>query len=196
MTERPREPADEDDDEARRPDPDAELVEQARAGVRGAFDALVARHQDAIAGLVRRYVKNEADSSDVAQRAFLKAYEHLGSFRGASAFRTWLHRIAVHEALAHLRVRDRTEPAELDELPAFTHSLTTGKLVAAELWGKVEKRLAELPPKQRAVLELRVFHDLSFKEIAPLAGCSEDSAKVNYLHAVKRLRDVLKVAKG
>lgn len=178
------------------PDPDAALVEEARSGARGAFDALVARHQEAIGALVRRYVKNEADMRDVTQRAFLKAFEHLGSFRGASAFRTWLHRIAVHEALTHLRVRDRTEPAELDELPAFTHSLTTGKLVRSDLWRKVEKRLADLPPKQRAVLELRIFHDLSFKEIAPLAGCSEDSAKMNYSHAVQRLRDVLKVPRA
>lgn len=184
-------PADVNGEAARAADPDAPEVARAQAGDRAAFDALVAKHQAAIGGLARRYVKNEADARDVAQRAFLRAYEHLGSFRGASSFRTWLHRIAVHEALGHLRVRDRTEPAELDELPAFTHSLTTGKLVAADLWRKVEKRLAELPPKQRLVLELRVFHDLSFKEIAPLADCSEDSAKVNYSHAVKRLRDVI-----
>lgn len=175
----------------RAPDPDAEEVALALAGRRAAFDALVVKHQASIGGLVRRYVKNEADARDVAQRAFLQAYEHLSMFRGASSFRTWLHRIAVNEALGHLRVRDRTEPVELDELPAFTHSLTTGKLVAAELWRKVEKRLDDLPPKQRLVLELRIFHDLTFKEIAPLADCSEDSAKVNYGHAVKRLRDVL-----
>ncbi|MEZ4297071.1 MAG: RNA polymerase sigma factor [Polyangiaceae bacterium] len=177
------------------PDPDAPLVERAKAGDRGAFDALFARHDAAIFGLVRRYVKNEADARDVTQRAFLKAFEHLASFRGAAAFRTWLHRIAVHEALTHLRVRDRTEPAELDELPAFTHSLTTGKLVRSDLWRKVEARLADLPPKQRAVLELRVFHDLSFKEIAPLVGTTEDSAKMSYSHAVQRLRDVLKWVK-
>lgn len=176
---------------ARAPDPDAAEVAAAKTGDRSAFDVLVGRHHAGIVGLVRRYVKNEADAGDVTQGAFLRAYERLSTFRGAASFRTWLYRIAVHEALARLRVRDRTEPAELDDLPAFTHSLTTGKLVAKDLWRKVERRLAELPPKQRLVLELRVFHDLSFKEIAPLADCSEDSAKVNYSHAVKRLRDVL-----
>jgi RNA polymerase sigma-70 factor (ECF subfamily) len=64
-------------------------------------------------------------------------------------------------------------------------------LVAAELWRKVAKRLDELPPKQRLVVELRLFHDLSFKEVADVAGCSEESAKANYSHGVKRLRDVI-----
>ncbi len=184
-------PVEDDDGAPRAPDPDAERVAAAQRGDRGAFDALVAKYEAPIHGLVRRYVKREADADDVAQRAFLRAFEHIGTFRGASAFRTWLHRIAVHEALGQIRVRDRTEPAELDDLPAFTHSLTTGKLVAKELWQKVERRLAELPPKQRLVLELRVFHDLAFREIAAVADCSEDSAKANFQHAVKRLRDVI-----
>ena len=180
-----------DEDGPRRPDPDAAQVAAAQRGDRAAFDALVTRHEASIRALVRRYVKREADAADVAQRAFLRAFENIGAFRGASAFGTWLHRIAVHEALGQIRVRDRTEFAELDELPAFTHSLTTGKLVAKDLWQKVERRLAELPPKQRVVLELRVFHDLGFREIAAIADCSEDSAKANYQHAVKRLRDVI-----
>ena len=62
---------------------------------------------------------------------------------------------------------------------------------AAEVWRKVSARLEELPPRQRLVLELRVFHDLSFDEIAAVVDSSEDSAKLNYHHAVKRLRGLL-----
>jgi RNA polymerase sigma-70 factor (ECF subfamily) len=174
-------------------DEDAPLVERFRAGDRAAFDEIVRKYEAPLADLVRRYVKNDADTKDVTQRAFLRVFEKIGMFRGEAAFRTWLFRIAIHLALNHLRGRDRFQPAELDDVAAFTNSLETGRLVAAELWGKVVARLAELPPKQRLVVELRLFHELSFREIAAIAACSEESAKANFHHGVKRLRSIIAV---
>jgi RNA polymerase sigma-70 factor (ECF subfamily) len=74
---------------------------------------------------------------------------------------------------------------------AFTKSLQTSQLVAAEVWRKVSARLDDLPPKQRLALELRIFHDLSFEEVAEVGGFSVESAKANFHHAVKRLRGLL-----
>ncbi len=173
------------------PDEDAPLVERIRAGDHSAFEAIVRKYEAPLGSLVRRYVKNDADAKDVTQRAFLRVFERIATFRGEAAFRSWLFRIAIHLALNHLRGRDRFESAELDDLAAFTSSLETGRLVAAELWQKVVARLAELPPKQRLVVELRLFHELSFREIAAVAACSEESAKANYHHGVKRLRSIL-----
>ncbi|MBK9266942.1 MAG: RNA polymerase sigma factor [Polyangiaceae bacterium] len=173
-----------------RPDPDAELVDRALLGDRHAFDALVTAHRDAITRLCRRYVRRHEDAEDVAQRAFLNAFEKLGDFRRESTFRTWLHRIAVNLALNHVRHAAHEAPiAELDDLPTFTNALETSRLVAAEVWNRAAARIAELPPKQRLVVELRLFHELSFGEIAVLADCSEDSAKVNFHHGIKRLRE-------
>lgn len=175
------------------PDEDAPLVERFRAGDRAAFEAIVRKHEAPLTALVRRYVKNEADAKDVTQRAFLRVFERIATFRGDAAFRTWLYRIGIHLALNHVRGRARTESAELDDIAAFTSSLETGRLVAAELWQKVVARLVELPPKQRLVVELRLFHELSFREIATIAACSEESAKQNYHHGVKRLRSIIAV---
>jgi len=175
----------------RQPDPDLDVVDRFRAGDRRAFDELVRRYQDPILGLVRRYVKASDDAQDVAQKAFVRAFEKIDTFRGDSSFRTWLHRIAINLALNHIRGQDRLQPLELDDVAAFTNSLGTERLVAAEVWRKVHARLAELPPKQRLVVELRLFHELSFKEVADIADCSEDSAKVNFHHAVKKLRALL-----
>jgi len=173
-------------------DEDAPLVERCQAGDKSAFDALVLKHRDGIRQLVRRYVKSEDDAEDVAQRALLKAFEKLADFRRESSFRTWLYRIAVHVALNHVRGAARTEPlAEMDDLPALTNALETNRLVAAEVWAKVAARLVELPPKQRLVVELRLFHELSFREIGALADCSEESAKVNFQHGIKRLRGLI-----
>jgi RNA polymerase sigma-70 factor (ECF subfamily) len=168
------------------------LVDRCHAGDRSAFDTLARTYEPRVQGLVRRYVKNEADAKDVVQRTFMRAFEGIGSFRGESTFATWLCRIAINVALNHVRGGngdDRLVPLE-DDI-AFTSTLETSKLVAAELWRKLCVRLDELPPKQRLVFELRVFHDLAFEEVATVAGCSEESAKANYHHAVKRLRALL-----
>jgi RNA polymerase sigma-70 factor (ECF subfamily) len=173
-----------------RPDPDAELVTRALLGDKQAFDALVTEHRDTIMRLCRRYVRRQEDAEDVTQRAFLNAFEKLNEFRRESTFRTWIHRIAVNLALNHIRHAAHEAPiAELDDLPTFTNALETSRLVAAEVWNRAAARIAELPPKQRLVVELRLFHELTFGEIAVLADCSEDSAKVNFHHGIKRLRE-------
>lgn len=176
--------------DVQRDDSDDELIARFRAGDRAAFDHLVLRHQDSLRRIAMRYVKDEDTASDVAQRAFVRAFEKLDSFRGQSTFGTWLHRIAINLALSHLRGA-ATEWVPIEDDTAFTLALETRKLVAAELWRKVSARLDALPPKQRLVLELRLFHDLSFEEIGVLADCSEDSAKVNFHHAIKRIRSLL-----
>lgn len=171
-----------------REDPDAELVARLRAGERAAFDDLVRGYEQPIRRLVQRYVPAEEDAKDVAQRTFVRVFERLGSFRGESRFRTWLYRVAVNAALDSTRRQLRGETVPVEDDVAFTNSLGTEKLVAAEVWRKVHARLAELPPKQRLVVELRAFHELSFDEIATIVGSSEDAAKMNYHHGVKRLR--------
>ncbi len=174
-------------------DPDAGLVAEFLAGDRTAFDALVRRHQPAVQRLVLRYVKRDADAQDITQMAFVRAFEKLSEFRGEAAFRTWLFRIAINLALNHIR----GAPADLEpivDVAAFTSSLNTSRLVAGEVWRKVSARLDDLPPKQRLALELRIFHDLSFEEVAVIAGFSEESAKANFYHAVKRLRGLLPAA--
>lgn len=179
--------------EGPRPGGDPDLFQLARhaSGDRGAFQRLAAKYRASIVSLVRRYVKNEADAEDVAQATLLRAYERIATFEGESLFRTWLFRIAIHLALNHVRDRDRAELIDVDDVAAFTSALDTRRLVAAELWRKVSARLDELPPKQRLVVELRLFHELTFKEIADVADCTEESAKANYHHGVKRLRDVI-----
>jgi RNA polymerase sigma-70 factor (ECF subfamily) len=172
-------------------DPDGDLVARFRAGERSAFDALVVRHQASMRQLVLRYVKNEADAKDVTQAVFVRAFDGLVSFQGRSSFRTWLFRIAIRAAIDHVRGKPPAPTEPLHEVAAFTHSLQTSRLVAAEVWRKVSARLDELPPKQRLVLELRIFHELPFAEIAALADCSEESARVNFTHAVRHLRDLL-----
>ena len=172
-------------------DPDRELVESFRRGEASAFDQIVRRHQKGVWRIVRRYVKSDADAFDVTQQAFVRAYRGLDGFRGTASLRSWLYRIAIHCALSWLRDHKREQPAEIDE-GALVGAPEGPERVAGDQDGaRLRAAIAQLPPKQKLVLELRVFDDLSFKEVAELADCSENTAKVNFHYAVKRLRDIL-----
>jgi RNA polymerase sigma-70 factor (ECF subfamily) len=172
-------------------DPDRELVERFQAGERLAFDQLVRRHQKGLWHLVRRYVKRDADASDVTQQAFVRAFKGLTSFRGAASVRSWLYRIAINCALTWLRDHRREEPTELAEDALVDSNPAPARLMGDQENTRLRAAILQLPPKQKLVLELRVFDDLSFKEVAELADCSENTAKVNFHYAVKRLRDIL-----
>lgn len=172
-------------------DPDRDLVERFREGERTAFDHLVRRHQRGMWHLVRRYVKSDADASDVTQQAFVRAFRGLASFRGAASVRSWLYRIAINCALSWLRDHRREQPAEIAEDALIDQHLSPARIEGSELNTRLREAIAQLPPKQKMVLELRVFDDLSFKEVSELADCSENTAKVNFHYAVKRLRDIL-----
>jgi RNA polymerase sigma-70 factor (ECF subfamily) len=170
------------------PDEDADAVDRYRRGEARAFDGLVRKYQRPIYYLALRYVKDADDAKDVAQRAFVRAFQGLANFRGASTFRTWLYRIAVNLSINHLRDHKRERPMEIPEDALVAEAVGAARLESHDDRRELLRALDELPPKQRLVLELRVFEDLSFKEVADVAECSENAAKVNFHHAVKRLK--------
>lgn len=172
-------------------DPDRELVDRFVAGERSAFDVLVRRHQKGMWRLIHRYVKRDADASDVAQQAFVRAFKGLTSFRGSATVRSWLYRIAINCALTWLRDHRREEPSEIAEDALTEANPAPARLIGNENNAQLRAAIATLPPKQKLVLELRIFDDLSFKEVAELADCTENTAKVNFHYAVKKLRDIL-----
>lgn len=172
-------------------DLDTALVTRARGGDRDAFESLVRRHQRGLWRLVRRYLRADADASDVTQQAFVRAYRALDSFRGDASVRSWLYRIGINLALNHLRDRARESPAELDPDALAIGAVGASGLVAAEQAAALREAVAALPPKQKMVLELRIYDELSFREVAALCACTENAAKVSFHFAVKRLRAVL-----
>lgn len=169
------------------PPSDHELVERFARGERSAFDELVKRHERAIFLYAYRTLRHVEDARDVAQRTFVQAFSAIGRFRGDSEFRTWIFRIAINLSQSALRSRGRAQRFAAESAPpeAVEPSLPLPEREAERL----RQSVAELPPKQRLIVELRVFHDLSFQEVAELAGSSEDAAKANFHHAIKRLRE-------
>lgn len=155
------------------------------------MNGIVQRHKATLERIATRYLKSDADAADVAQEALVRAFRSIGSFRGDAPFGAWLLRIAINVALNRVRAAPLLEPLELADDAAFATALGTTRLVAMEVWRKVAERIGELPPKQRAVVELRLFHELSFDEIGRVVGSSEDAAKVNFHQGLKRLRGLV-----
>jgi len=172
-------------------DPDRELAERFRTGDRSAFDQLVRKHQKGVWRVVRRYVKSDADAKDVTQQVFVRAFKGLAAFRGAATVRSWPYRIAINCALSWIRDHKRQQPSEIAEASLTAMPVAPGQIATNQEGIRLRAAILLLPPKQKLVLELRVFDDLSFKEVAELAECSENTAKVNFHYAVKKLREIL-----
>ena len=165
---------------------DQELVARFRRGDASAFDALVRRYQRPIYWLALRYVGNDADAKDVAQRALVQAFCKLRQLRDGGSFRAWVYRTAANLALNVVRDRKPQTPLG-EELVAATQE----PLVEAEKQRRLRQAVTTLPPQQRLVVELRIYEELPFCDVAEVAECSEDSAKVSFHHAMKKLRAMM-----
>jgi RNA polymerase sigma-70 factor (ECF subfamily) len=172
---------------------DEELVHQAKAGGKAAFEALVRRYQKPLYFLCFRYVRDHDAAADLAQRTFIRVLEKLSELREENTFKSWLFRIGANLALNHIRDHARfVEQSESGpgEEPARTLEADV-QLEAAELSEALRHAVNLLPTKQRMTLELRIYEELPFKDIAAALNTTEGAAKVNFHYAVRRLRDLL-----
>lgn len=159
---------------------DQMLVKRVQAGDKTAFDLLVKRYQHKIIGLVGRYVNDQSESLDVAQEAFIKAYRAIDSFRGDSAFYTWLYRIAINTAKNYRVARSRRPPdTDIDvdaysvESEADLSDIETpeNSLYRDELFEVMTKAIEQLPEELRVALTLRELEGMSYEEISSVMDC-------------------------
>lgn len=159
---------------------DQALVEKAQQGDKKAFNLLVARHQNKVAGLLTRYISAN-DIPDVVQETFIKAYRSLELFRGDSAFYTWLYRIAVNTAKNYITAQGRRPPsediqaedAETYEAGDHLRNVDTPEnlMLSAELKKVVFETIAALPEELKTSITLRELEGLSYEEIAEIMEC-------------------------
>jgi RNA polymerase sigma-70 factor (ECF subfamily) len=168
---------------------DAALVTAALAGTHPAFDLLVTRHRRSVYQVCYRFVNHHEDAADLTQDTFVRAWRALASFRGQARFSTWLHRIAVNVCLNRIAVRAPiAEPIDAEALEDRHQVLPGDDLLAAERTALVRAAVAALPPRQRAALILRTYHELSHQEVADIVGTSVGAVKANVFHALANLR--------
>lgn len=161
------------------------------AGDRAAFSELVTRYERQVFYVVWRYVRNDEDAKDLVQATFVKAWQNAATFRGDSSVRTWLYRIGVNLALNYVRDHGKWHTESVKDDAASAEPNAAERIANAEEGRQLRQAVEELPAKQRLVVELRVQEGLSFREVADVAECSEDAAKANFHHAIKRLRSLI-----
>jgi RNA polymerase sigma-70 factor (ECF subfamily) len=171
---------------------DMALVEAFRRGEDSAFTALVIKYREAVYRIARRLVHSHEDASDVTQEVLIRVHRALPRFAGRAQLRTWLFRITINLCLDFAGRRSRESlPGLGDLLKEPTASADHGPAEWAErreLGEIVARAIDALPPRQRAMVVLRVYQDLPYADIGRIMGCAEGTVKATMFAAFAKLR--------
>lgn len=164
---------------------DEQVVSRVRAGETALYEVIIRRYNQRLYRVARAILHNDGEAEDVLQDAYVRAFEHLHQFAGRSAFSTWLTRIAVHEALARLRLRKRNEPLDDTDHDGDLSMQMTSKspdpeqnASGAQLRDLLEEAVLGLPEHYRTVIMLRDIEELSTTETAEALDITEENVKV------------------
>lgn len=175
---------------------DEEVVQRVLGGETALFEIIMRRYNQRLYRISRSVLQNDGEAEDVMQDAYVRAYEHLYQFAGKAAFATWLTRIALHEALARKRRRQRTEELDAyqeargDSMPIFKSSQPDPEAMTAQsqLGGLLESAIEALPEAYRVIVIMREVEEMGVAETASTLGVSEAVVKTRLHRAHAMLR--------
>jgi RNA polymerase sigma-70 factor (ECF subfamily) len=169
-------------------DADQDLVTRSQTGDPAAFEALVRTHQRMIHSLTFRMTGSLADAEDLAQEAFLRAYEQIGSFRGSAKFSTWLYRIAMNTCLNWKQSEARRFRLHARAAEEFFTTRDGNEISPGAQATEVQAALLKLPAKQRAAIVLTIYDGLNHAEAAQILNCSETTVSWRVFAAKRKLK--------
>jgi RNA polymerase sigma-70 factor (ECF subfamily) len=177
------------------PESDFKLAQRSAEGDMAAFEELYRRHNRRVYSLCLRMTANVSEAEDLAQEVFIQLFRKIGSFRGDSAFTTWLHRLTVNQVLMHFRkrsVRDEktTEEGDIPEQIVLGTENQNRMPVVDRI--ALDKAIAQLPPGYKSVFLLHDVEGHEHEEIARILGCSVGTSKSQLHKARMKLRGLLK----
>ena len=187
---------------------DQQIVERVQRGEKQAFDLLVVKYQRKLARLISQFIRDSGEVEDVTQEAFIKAYRALPSFRGDSAFYTWLYRIGINTAKNFLVSQGRRAPtntqsfdsedAENFEEGGNLRELNTpeSELMSKQIAQTVNLTLDELPEELRTAIILREIEGLSYEEIASVMNCPIGTVRSRIFRAREAISEELRPLLG
>jgi len=179
------------------------LVERAQRGDKRAFELLVEKYQRKLSRLLSRLVRDPGEVEDVTQEAFIKAYRALPSFRGDSAFYTWLYRIGINTAKNYLVAMGRRAPTSTEVGAEEAEGFESGELLrdintpesvllSKEIAGTVNAAIESLPEELRSAIQLRELEGMSYEEIAKLMDCPIGTVRSRIFRARETIAERLK----
>ena len=184
-------------------DVDQVLVERAQRGDKRAFELLVEKYQRKLARVLSRLVRDPGEVEDVTQEAFIKAYRALPSFRGDSAFYTWLYRIGINTAKNYLVAMGRRAPTSTEVDAEEAEGYEDGEqlrdintpeslLLTREIGATVNAAIESLPEELRSAIQLRELEGMSYEEIAKLMDCPIGTVRSRIFRAREAIAERLK----
>jgi RNA polymerase sigma-70 factor, ECF subfamily len=184
--------------------PDEEIVSRVLAGDTALFEIIIRRYNQRLYRVTQGILRNDGEAEDVMQEAYVRAYEHLDQYAGRAPFRTWLTRIAVHEALARVERSKRFAVPAGDEdfggdiMDLLASSARSPEQHAAdsELRALLENAIQQLPDLYRCVFILRDVEQMSIIEVADALDISENVVKIRLHRARRALRKALYARAG
>jgi RNA polymerase sigma-70 factor, ECF subfamily len=182
---------------------EAEAIDKAKQGDAEAFQVLYEMHRRRVYSLCLRMTANTAEAEDLAQEAFLQLFRKIATFRGESAFSTWLHRLSVNVVLMHLRrkslpvvsLEETTQGGEEDS-PKRDFGADDVALAGSIDRLQLQKAVEDLPPGYRTIFVLHDVEGYEHNEIAKIVGCSIGNSKSQLHKARMKLRDLLKMQRA
>ncbi len=183
---------------------EAAVVEQLKAGSEEAFAWLISRYQQPLYSLIYRVLPNPGDAADITQEVFVKVFRGIGHFHGEASLRTWIYRIALHEALNQRRwwSRHQRQQVTIDADVDDQHPCASGNLVDtrespfdaaahAEVAERVEAALREVPEPFRTVVVLRDIEGFGYEEIAEILDANLGTVKSRLMRGRAHLKNLL-----
>jgi RNA polymerase sigma-70 factor (ECF subfamily) len=187
---------------------DPALIARAQAGDRLAFEVLVHRYDRDVLRLVQRVVRSPEEARDVYQEAFLKIYRNLDRFRLDSSFYTWIYRVVTNVCFDHLRrrrsrpedqapmnaARDNgpSSPADFFDRRQAAQADPERRLLGREIGQRIDAAVAQLPPRERMIFEMKHYDGLKLRAIGEALGTSEETVKNSLFRATQKLRGQLR----
>jgi RNA polymerase sigma-70 factor (ECF subfamily) len=186
---------------------DRQLVERVQQGDKEAFGLLVNKYQRKLARLLSRFIRDQAEVEDVTQEAFIKAYRALPSFRGDSAFYTWLYRIGINTAKNYLMARGRRAPTstevEAEEAEGYDEgeqlrdiNTPESLLLSNEIAETVNATIDKLPEELRKAIQMREIEGMSYEDIAQAMDCPIGTVRSRIFRAREAIAEQLRPLLG
>ena len=167
------------------------LVRQLQSGDAQAFRTFVSLYSRSAFHLAFRFTGDQGGADDIVQESILKAYKALPQFRGESSLKNWFLRITANTAKNYLRSQNRHQASDISEIEVGVINKDFNNRDREQTLAIFQKAIEKLPPRQRETLHLRIFEDLSFKEISEILGTPFDTSKANFRHAILNLKKIL-----
>ena len=182
---------------------EADAIERAKRGDAESFEGLYGLHKRRVYSLCLRMTGNTAEAEDLTQEAFLQLYRKISTFRGESAFSTWLHRLAVNVVLMHLRKKglpvvslEETMESQQEDGPRRDFGTPDSVLAGSVDRLSLERAIEGLPPGYRVIFVLHDVEGYEHNEIAEMLSCSIGNSKSQLHKARMKLRDLLKASRA